>query len=294
MALSSPSDFLRPQVETVHTLQDHTPSRLFSDLLRKKDALLPLHVERARKTLERPMPQRKATRPVDQRISRSKLSVSGEDGRDLLRGQVPRTPSRLSVPSIHGQEASSTDSHEEDIQTPRATVSQQASRQTAFEDNGVQSASLASPLAVVPEATAVRSDVIKPEATPSDVSPTDQSTPALAEVQATSGQENTEATTLANDKDASADASDVVLSLDGDRSGFAGSGARLSRKRPVSKDLDQPVQEGDSNLRRTGSSETSKVRGPRRKFRCSVRDGCLIAEENGPISRNAGATTSPE
>lgn len=261
-------------METVHTLQDHTPSRLFGDLLRKRDSILPTLVERARKTLDRPMPQRKATRPVDQRISRSKLSVSGEDGRDMLRAQAPRTPSRSSIQSLHGQEASNLSSHEEEIQTPRATVALDDAQDTDVrrQDAQPEPTPLASPTAVATGNGRFSSDAAESESSPIADIKEEHPVPVSVEAQAVSAQETPDArpvTPVAAGREAPAAASDVVLSLDGDRGGFAGSGARLSRKRPVSKDLDQPVQEGDSTLRRTGSGETSKIRGPRRESRPS-------------------------
>ena len=233
-------DFLRPQVETAQTLQDLAPSRILEDLLKHRSALLPAQVERAQKVLERAMPQRKNTRPIDQRISRSKLSVSGEDGREILRTQVPRTPSRASVPSIHTVERGNESGRDESSPVTSGEPS----------DSGQRVGS-------------------EPEALPSTAGDTSAVEHAQVEPETQQTMESTSVATETHEVDATIDepvqADDVVLSLDNDNAGFANGGARLSRKRPVSKDLDQPIQEGDSSLRRNASGEAPKgvVRGPR-------------------------------
>jgi hypothetical protein len=251
-------------------MQDLTPSRFFADLLAHRDELLPELVERARKTLDRPMPQRKRTRPVDQRISRSKLSVSGEDGRELLRGQVPRTPSRSSIISVQMADPPASPAPETARteaasmirpESPMAvdTTPSEALSRTALVDDGA------------PEDSQKALEQERP-ATPIEIVPTDlPATPTAVAAPLAPRPIETVAKTDHSIKDNYPVGSneDVVLSLDKERVGFSSAGgARLSRKRPVSKDLgDQPLIDGDSTLRRTGSGEASKgvVRGPRRK-----------------------------
>ncbi|KAJ9123068.1 hypothetical protein QFC22_001257 [Naganishia vaughanmartiniae] len=85
LALSLGRAILRPATESAVTLQDRTPSRLFTDLYTYRHEIFAPLVERAQQAIDRPMPVRKRTRPVDQRISRTRLSESGEDGVKLYR-----------------------------------------------------------------------------------------------------------------------------------------------------------------------------------------------------------------
>jgi hypothetical protein len=252
-------DFLRPQVETVQSTQDLTPSRLFQDLMLQRGRLLPSLVERACKTLDRPLPQRKGTRPVDQRISRSKLSVSGEDGRDILRTQVPRTPSRSSILSSHIVDRSIIS---ESDATPTAKDEQPLVDELPSEAEG--SHDLVRTTTGVPENALESTQPNIEEPVDVEYSP-GQPVPAATHNDQLGGQSDRDKVSKATEEDNTGE--DVVLSLPSDQGGLTSGGVRLSRKRPVSKDLDQPIQEGESALRRTGSSETSKslVRGPRRE-----------------------------
>ena len=261
--ISRLADFLRPQVETAQTLQDLAPSRLLEDLLKHRSTLLPPQVERAQKVLERAMPQRKNTRPVDQRISRSKLSVSGEDGREILRTQVPRTPSRASVPSSHTVERSQGSSSDLDESAPVSVAAPLSGGPTNSEKTAITEAEAPSALPVSIPRQASHS-------TASGIGAGDTGQVELESTQAkrpasivTQGQELGEDAIESKHEPVQTD--DVVLSLDNNNAGFANGGARLSRKRPVSKDLDQPIQEGESSLRRNASGEAPKgvVRGPR-------------------------------
>jgi hypothetical protein len=212
------------------------------------------------------MPQRKNTRPIDQRISRSKLSVSGEDGREILRTQVPRTPSRASVPSPHAVERSQGFSSDHDesppvsVATPRSGEPSSSGKEAATEPEAPSALPISTPRqasqATAGEVGAVEIAQVEPELIQTRES-------ALV---ATENQEVGEDAIESKHEPVQTD--DVVLSLDDDNAGFANGGARLSRKRPVSKDLDQPIQEGDSSLRRNASGETPKgvVRGPRCKL----------------------------
>jgi hypothetical protein len=224
--------------------------------------LLPPLVERAQKVLERAMPQRKNTRPVDQRISRSKLSVSGEDGREILRTQVPRTPSRVSAPASHAIERSQNSSTEQD-ESPLVSEAKSQS----VEDPPRQDTIAVSTTGPEPASALVTS-------APYQVSQTDAAPPVQAtNIEADSNlagapaaTENPELTgNEVERRREPVESDDVVLSIDNDTAGFANGGARLSRKRPVSKELDQPIQEGESTLRRNASGEAHKgvVRGPR-------------------------------
>ncbi|OCF37050.1 GTPase activating protein [Kwoniella heveanensis BCC8398] len=83
LALSVGRTILRPQFETELTIGDRTPSLFLADLINHYSALFPPLVEKKKRESDRVMPVRKRTALVDQRISRS--SLSGEkDPQHLL------------------------------------------------------------------------------------------------------------------------------------------------------------------------------------------------------------------
>ncbi|WVQ96215.1 hypothetical protein IAU59_003319 [Kwoniella sp. CBS 9459] len=83
LALSVGRTILRPQYETDLTIGDRTPSLFLADLINHYSALFPPLVEKKKRESDRVMPVRKRTALVDQRISRS--SLSGEkDPQHLL------------------------------------------------------------------------------------------------------------------------------------------------------------------------------------------------------------------
>ncbi|WVF68680.1 hypothetical protein IAT40_003452 [Kwoniella sp. CBS 6097] len=83
LALSVGRTILRPQYETDLTIGDRTPSLFLADLINHYTALFPPLVEKKKRESDRVMPVRKRTALVDQRISRS--SLSGEkDPQHLL------------------------------------------------------------------------------------------------------------------------------------------------------------------------------------------------------------------
>jgi len=87
LALSLGRTILRPKYETEMTIQERHPTLLFIDLVKHYTDIIPKAISRKkRESLERPMPTRKRTKMVDQRLSRSRISV-GSDPRQLLAAQ---------------------------------------------------------------------------------------------------------------------------------------------------------------------------------------------------------------
>ncbi|KAG9312988.1 hypothetical protein JVU11DRAFT_6426 [Chiua virens] len=86
LALSIGRTIIRPKIETELSIQDRHPMLLFLDLLKNYDNILPLTIARKQRESERRIPVRKRTAPVDLRMSRAKLSVSGPN-RELLAAQ---------------------------------------------------------------------------------------------------------------------------------------------------------------------------------------------------------------
>ncbi|KAF8511843.1 hypothetical protein BU17DRAFT_96904 [Hysterangium stoloniferum] len=87
LALSLGRTILRPKYETEMSIQERHPTLLFIDLVKHYTEILPKTISRKkRESLERPIPTRKRTKMVDQRLSRSRISI-GSDPRQLLAAQ---------------------------------------------------------------------------------------------------------------------------------------------------------------------------------------------------------------
>lgn len=80
LGLSLGRAIMRTEDEGAVSLRDHTASRLLSDLILNYSTIFPELVQKAKRILDRPMPLRKRTRPVDERTVRSRLP-SGQEHR---------------------------------------------------------------------------------------------------------------------------------------------------------------------------------------------------------------------
>ncbi|KAK7060891.1 Rho-GTPase-activating protein 8 [Paramarasmius palmivorus] len=87
LALSIGRTVVRPKVETEISIQDRHPILLFIDLIQEYDTLIPPTITRKKRESERKVPIRKRTAMVDQRLSRSRISVTGVDAKQLLAAQ---------------------------------------------------------------------------------------------------------------------------------------------------------------------------------------------------------------
>lgn len=99
MALSVGRTIIRPKVETELSIQDRHATLLFIDLLTKYDAILPPTIARKKRESTRKIPLRKRTAMVDQRLSRSRISL-GADTQQLLAAQqaAKNPPPKPAVP----------------------------------------------------------------------------------------------------------------------------------------------------------------------------------------------------
>ncbi|KAI0073278.1 hypothetical protein K474DRAFT_1666835 [Panus rudis PR-1116 ss-1] len=95
LALSLGRSVLRPKVETNISIQDRHPTLLFIDLLQKYDDILPPTLTRKKRESERKVPVRRRTRPVDMRMSRSRISA-GMDLKELHAQQMAQRGIRSS------------------------------------------------------------------------------------------------------------------------------------------------------------------------------------------------------
>ncbi|KAI0027804.1 hypothetical protein K488DRAFT_80972 [Vararia minispora EC-137] len=107
LALSFGRTILRPRQETVVSLQDRHPAAFFIDLINFYKDLIPSTIEKKKKEVERKMPIRKRTAPIDLRMSRSRLSA-GTEARDWLAsqraaGKIPPPVPKLVTPVPPGQ-----------------------------------------------------------------------------------------------------------------------------------------------------------------------------------------------
>ncbi|TBU60977.1 hypothetical protein BD310DRAFT_874563 [Dichomitus squalens] len=82
LALSMGRTILRPKQETQYSIQDRHPTLLFMDLVNKYDEILPPAILKKKRESDRKVPVRRRTRPVDMRMSRSRISA-GADLKEL-------------------------------------------------------------------------------------------------------------------------------------------------------------------------------------------------------------------
>lgn len=245
------------------TLQDRTPSRLFTDLFHHAREIFPPLVERAQRALERPMPVRKRTRPVDQRISRSRLSESGEDGVLLLKGL------QTTAAAVAADEKP-----REEVEEKRVSTASEAREEPKEENENVSPTD-----DVLGDYTDAREDEQTPTADrpPSPVTakitePEPEPEPALPEAP----RPTTPPARRSIDEDA------PVTPV--------ATGARLSRARPMSMHReklgdDAVLAEGESSLQRAGSGEARAVRGPRG----ASSSPCIPASSDSQLIHSAGA-----
>ncbi|KIM44972.1 hypothetical protein M413DRAFT_17839 [Hebeloma cylindrosporum] len=108
IALSIGRSILRPKFETELSIQDRHPTLFFLDLLKHYDILLPPTISRKKRESERKVPIRKRTAPIDMRLSRSRISMQmgPAETQQLLAAQhIAQNPSlaNKNVPSLPAQ-----------------------------------------------------------------------------------------------------------------------------------------------------------------------------------------------
>ncbi|CAL1714693.1 unnamed protein product [Somion occarium] len=107
LALSLGRSIVRPKVENEFSIQDRHPTLLFIDLLKKYDQILPPTIVKKKRESERKVPVRRRTRPVDMRMSRSRISA-GADLKELAAAQMahrglrspPPVPPLPAIPNV--------------------------------------------------------------------------------------------------------------------------------------------------------------------------------------------------
>ncbi|KAI0821557.1 hypothetical protein BC629DRAFT_1278140 [Irpex lacteus] len=118
---------LRPKVENKFSIQDRHPTLLFIDLVQKYTKILPPTIAKKKRDSERKVPIRKRTRPMDMRMSRSRIS-EGADLKELAaqqlaqRGIIAKSPPP--VPPLPPSAAkSSAPAHPTETSAPSPTIS---------------------------------------------------------------------------------------------------------------------------------------------------------------------------
>ncbi|KAI0693202.1 hypothetical protein C8T65DRAFT_668442 [Cerioporus squamosus] len=94
LALSMGRTILRPKQENEFSIQDRHPALFFMDLLNKYDEILPPAIAKKKRESERKVPVRRRTRPVDMRMSRSRISA-GADLKELHAQQLAQRGIKL-------------------------------------------------------------------------------------------------------------------------------------------------------------------------------------------------------
>jgi hypothetical protein len=191
------------------------------------------------------MPVRKRTRPVDQRISRSRLSESGEDGVLLLKN-LQATP----VSAVEEKP------FEEGVEERRASIPRD-------DAEGVREAREES------ENVSPTDDVLGDYTRDDNHTPTAErpASPALAPI---TEPERTPSTTDKTPRPATPPTRRRSIEEDAPVTPVA-AGVRLSRARPMSVHRekfgdDAVLADGETSLQRAGSGEARAVRGPRGMF----------------------------
>jgi len=80
------------------SIQDRHPTLLFQDLLKNFTEIIPPTIQRKKRESERKMPTRKRTAPIDMRVSRSRLSVA-IDPREVFEAQLAAKNPNMRIPS---------------------------------------------------------------------------------------------------------------------------------------------------------------------------------------------------
>lgn len=208
-------------------------------------------VERAQRAIDRPMPVRKRTRPVDQRISRSRLSESGEDGVALYRNLQAAGPA--------------------------SSVDAQAAEETSVPSDGALAGELSrgdergqdrSDVAPAEDETSPTDDVLEDYTQPETERPLPRESVPSPPVEPQPIPEPTPASAVVRPTTPPAQ---TRRSMDDDAplTPVASTGTRLSRARPMSGHRDRfdensvLAEAGESSLKRAGSGEARTVRGPR-------------------------------
>lgn len=130
LALTVGRAIIRPKVETQISVQDRHPTLLFIDLVNNYDKILPPTISRKKRESIRKMPIRKRTKPVDMRLSRSRLSVGMIDPAQLLAAQqLAQNPSLARSPPSQAQTFKDlpkpVESGEEVKELPKSAVSEE-------------------------------------------------------------------------------------------------------------------------------------------------------------------------
>ncbi|KAI0664187.1 hypothetical protein C8Q70DRAFT_1049696 [Cubamyces menziesii] len=97
LALSMGRTILRPKQENEFSIQDRHPTLLFIDLVSKYDEILPPAIAKKKRESERKVPVRRRTRPVDMRMSRSRISA-GADLKELAAQQLAQRGIKVKSP----------------------------------------------------------------------------------------------------------------------------------------------------------------------------------------------------
>jgi len=108
LGLSLGRVFMRPKVENELSIQDRHPKLLVVDLIERYEEILPPTVTKKKKEVARAAPQRKRTKPFDQRVSRRSMQMQQQDPRKLLEAQQASQAGRPRAGSNAGQTSNPT------------------------------------------------------------------------------------------------------------------------------------------------------------------------------------------
>lgn len=257
-------------------LKDHTASRLVSDLITHYIDVFPELLQKARRVVERPMPVRKRTRPVDERMIRSKLQQDYDDDQSSsARRSVDASSESANrterLPEDMVPESKAKELAQEPLKDtrPRSAASEEE-QPPAFAAPKLD-ASLQAPVAAAPKPVEETPPVFEPPKL--DSAPTTTLGAPVVD-QKTSDDDNHD------DNDRPPAFAPPKIGSDSSKTEYA-----VLEQPPVSdataKD-DRPLQDGVASVQRSGSGETTGrlVRGPRGEIATAPLYGPLDADSH--------------
>ncbi|KAJ9091822.1 hypothetical protein QFC19_008935 [Naganishia cerealis] len=232
------------------------------DLYHHRQEIFAPLVERAQQAIDRPMPVRKRTRPVDQRISRTRLSESGEDGVQLYRNlQNAPPPKETPADPVQAINEPAEEQEEDDIARAVAKGAEQASEASTSQTEHVSPTNN-----VLEDYTNAQSDDERTPTAPNPSSPPfiRAEPPVLhAAIAADSSSEPERPMTPSSNHDVAIDENVPVTPLAGTAGARLSRSGRMSMQREKTSEVGVLADAGEVSLKRAGSGEARTVRGPR-------------------------------
>ncbi|KAI5124190.1 hypothetical protein M0805_005041 [Coniferiporia weirii] len=296
LALSMGRNILRPKMETEISIQDRHPTLLFVDLLKHYDDILPQTIARKKRESDRKVPLRKRTAPIDMRMSRSRLSVANIDTREILEEQLfaknpnmrplSRGPSP-NPPAHAGPTQPATQapvSAPEDANVAPAVEEKQPAPVPVYSPAPpAEDPDAPPPMPSFKEPPPEKDDDFAPPPMPKFIDPPSEADNMLPSPQSS----------LPSPYPVEAAAPSVAVAVAPPTPTHGSASPSPARSRSPSSSVGSPISPNDrkgANLSRSGSSETTRLRGPRGARNARAGSGSVASAIAG---LNRSGATSP-